>query len=588
MLRSIAKLRPKPKLPREMKNCALILLLACMIAGCKPEKLEPFTYCNPLNLSYRFCTEEPSRREAADPSVVRFRDLYFLFVSKSGGYWYSSDLKEWKFIETNEIPVEEYAPTVVAINDTLYFLASSRTKSTMYKSGDPLGGKWSVAREELEVAVWDPAFFLDDDNRLYLYWGCSNAEPTYGVELDYKNNFSFIGRPVSLIPINPAQYGWEVPGDYNQLINQGPWIEGSWMNKHNGKYYLQYACPGTEFKCYADAVYVSDKPLGPYTVQPFNPFSSKPGGFADGAGHGSTFEDDYGNFWHIGTVTISQKHIFERRLALYPAFFDANGTLYASTKFGDYPRIMPDRKISSFEDIFPGWMLLSYKSAVKVSSTADSLPPSNICDEDIRTYWSAATGNAGEFAEIDLGSVSDVYAVQINFAEHNTSVLGRKKDIFLRYTLEYSTDGENWSMLADRSTKDNDNSHDYIQLPGKTACSFLKVVCKEMPTGNFALSGFRVFGKGNGNAPSEVMMLEARRNETDRRSVSLNWTRAVGATGYNISYGVEKDKLYGNFMVYGDTSLVMNSLNSGKEYYFSIESFNRNGITGSRETIKVE
>jgi xylan 1,4-beta-xylosidase len=27
------------------------------------------TICNPLNLSYRFCLDKPSRREAADPTM---------------------------------------------------------------------------------------------------------------------------------------------------------------------------------------------------------------------------------------------------------------------------------------------------------------------------------------------------------------------------------------------------------------------------------------------------------------------------------------------------------------------------------------
>jgi xylan 1,4-beta-xylosidase len=45
--------------------------------------------------------------------------------------------------------------------------------------------------EELEIPVWDPAFYLDDDNRLYLYWGCSDVDPIYGVEVDYDNGFAF-------------------------------------------------------------------------------------------------------------------------------------------------------------------------------------------------------------------------------------------------------------------------------------------------------------------------------------------------------------------------------------------------------------
>ncbi|MDZ7633555.1 MAG: family 43 glycosylhydrolase [Bacteroidales bacterium] len=86
------------------------------------------------------------------------------------------------------------------------------------------------------------------------------------------------------------------------------------MTKKDGRYYLQYSGPGTEFKSYADGVYVSDNPLGPFNLQSHNPFAGKPEGFASGAGHGSSFSDKYGNFWHIGTITISQKHVFERRI----------------------------------------------------------------------------------------------------------------------------------------------------------------------------------------------------------------------------------------------------------------------------------
>ena len=244
-----------------MRQLGIIIILTYCLTGCQIEpqsdKLNLKTFCNPVNLSYRFCLEKPSRREAADPTIVRFRDRYFLFASKSGGYWHSKDLTDWKFIETNEIPIEEYAPTAIAIKDTLYFLASSNIQSTIYKSTDPLSGRWSVAKEKLEIPVWDPAFFLDDDNQLYLYWGCSNVNPIYGVKVDYRNNFSFIGKPTELIYAHPDQHGWEVPGDYNTKINQSPWIEGSWMNKHNGKYYLQYSGPGTEYKSYADAEYIS-------------------------------------------------------------------------------------------------------------------------------------------------------------------------------------------------------------------------------------------------------------------------------------------------------------------------------------------
>jgi xylan 1,4-beta-xylosidase len=576
-----------------MRTTPLLMILACFLAGslsgCRsaspPQQESSTTYCNPLDLNYRFALDEPSRREAADPTVVVYKEDYYLFASKSGGYWHSEDLSEWSLIRTGDLPLEDYAPTAAVIGDTLYFMASSHEQNTLYKTTDPKSGRWEVAREKMEVAAWDPAFFQDDDGRLYLYWGCSNEMPIYGVELDYEQNFALKGEPVELIHAAPGQHGWEVPGDYNTLVHQAPWIEGAWMNKHDGTYYLQYSGPGTEFKSYSDGVYVASDPLGPFRLQDHNPFAIKPEGFAAGAGHGSTFTDKYGNYWHIGTVTISQKHMFERRLALYPAFFDDQGTLHSTTKFGDYPVELPQEKISGFEEIFPGWMLLSYDKEVTVSSAIDSLPPANMTDEDIRTYWAAEGGNNGEFVIMDLGSACDVYALQVNFAEHTAKRYGHNPGAKHRYTIEVSGDREEWKMLVDSSESSSDHTHAYFQLPEKANGRYLKITNIEVPGGSFAISGFRVFGKGSGEVPGSIARLEAARDAEDKRKVHLSWTRAEGATGYVISYGPDAGRLYNDYQVYGDTTLTINSLNAALDYWFSITSFNENGIREQEDLV---
>ena len=65
-------------------------------------------------------------------------------------------------------------------------------------------------------------------------------------------------------------------------------------------------------------------------------------------------------------MTISQKHMFERRLGLFPTFFDKDGVMYTYTGFGDFPFKMPTKKISGPEELFPNWMLLSYNKPVEV------------------------------------------------------------------------------------------------------------------------------------------------------------------------------------------------------------------------------
>jgi hypothetical protein len=568
--------------------CSVCSVIACTTSERESDQVASETYCNPVDISYRFCLDKPSRREAADPTVIQFKETYFLFASKSGGYWHSRDLHNWTFIETSEIPAEEYAPAAIVIGDTVYFLASSNDKSTIYKTADPLSGKWTVAREVLDMPVWDPAFFMDDDQRLYLFWGCSNVNPLYGVELDYKNRFSFIGSPKEVLRGNPAQNGWEVPGDYNTLAAQPPWIEGAWVNKHGHTYYLQYSGPGTEYKSYSNGVYISKNPLGPYALAPHNPFSYRPEGFAAGAGHGSTFSDAFGNYWNMSTSTISVKQMFERRLVLYPAFFDDQGTLHSLTKFGDYPMIVPRGKIKGFEDIFAGWMLLSYEKPVHVSSSIDSLPAANMTDEDIRTYWAAASGNAGEYAVIDLKKPSDVYALQINFAEHGTELYGRVNGIKHRFTVEYSNDTAQWKMLVDRSRNATDNTHLYIPLKDKIVCRYLRLTNLEVPGGSFAVSDLRVFGVGDEAYPDPVENLQAVRNPGNRRSVNLTWRKSKNATGYNISFGIDSARLYHTYMVYSDTLLTINSLNSGMKYYFAVESFNERGITAAAGSVRVD
>ena len=116
------------------------------------------------------------------------------------------------------------------------------------------------------------------------------------------------------------------------------------MTKHDGTYYLQYAGPGTEYNVYGDGVYESDSPLGPFRLAKNNPYSYKPGGFLRGAGHGSTMEDRYGNWWHTATMQISKNHDMERRVGIWRAGFDKDGVLFCNQQFGDWPMAVEQAK----------------------------------------------------------------------------------------------------------------------------------------------------------------------------------------------------------------------------------------------------
>jgi hypothetical protein len=564
-----------------MNKFILLALLMVSVAASGQQT----TICNPMNLSYRFCLDTPSRREAADPTMVVYKGEYYLFASKSGGYFHSTDLIHWDLITTNDLPLEDYAPAAVVMNDTLYFMASAGAPLKIYKTANPKSGKWQVANSSFPIGMIDPDLFVDDDGRLFFYYGCSNINPIYAVELDTKT-LNPIGKPVAIFNSNKKDYGWERSGDYNNL-GDNPWIEGSWMTKHAGKYYLQYAAPGTQFKSYSDGLYVSDKPLGPFTLASHNPVSYKPEGFVAGAGHSSTFQDKYGNYWHISTMTISVKHMFERRLGLFPTFFDRDGEMYVYTAFGDFPFKVPTKKIVTPDELFPKWMLLSYNKPVQVSSELTGHSKEYATDEEIRTYWSANTGNKGEWITMDLQKSCTINAVQINYAENEANIFGRSPDMYYQYVLEYSSDNKNWKTLADKTKNTTDIPHDYIELKQPVKARYLRLTNYHIPSGTFALAGLRIFGNGGGKAPGVVQKFNALRSPDDRAVVQLSWNKLPGAVGYNIRYGAAKDKMYHTYQVIHGDSLTIRSLNGTQKYYFTIDAFNENGISKGKEIIEV-
>ena len=97
---------------------AALLLLAGIVSSQPAEN--PTTFCNPMNLNYRFMVDAVDAREAADPVMVLYQDEYYLFASRSGGYWISPDLATWDLIVPAGLDVETYAPGVVAMRDSLF------------------------------------------------------------------------------------------------------------------------------------------------------------------------------------------------------------------------------------------------------------------------------------------------------------------------------------------------------------------------------------------------------------------------------------------------------------------------------------
>ena len=570
-------------------------------ALCSVSYAQQKTYCNPVNIDYGYTpipnfTEWGRHRATADPVIVNYKGDYYLFCTNQWGYWWSRDMLNWKFISKKFLRPwntgtydELCAPAVGIVGDTMIVIGSTYTsKFTLWMSTNPKSNEWKPLVDSFAIGGWDPAFFTDDDGRLYMYNGSSNRYPTYGVELNRKT-FQPIGTRKEIYGLESWRFGWQRFGEYMDDTFLDAFIEGSWMTKHNSRYYFQYGAPGTEMSGYADGVATSNEPLG-WFENTSDPLSFKPGGFARGAGHGATFQDNNKNYWHVSTIGICVKNNFERRIGIWPAGFDKDDVMWCNTSFGDYPHYLPVSSGSSGVGAFTGWMLLNYKKQITVSSTCANYNANNANDENIKTYWSAATANKGEWIQTDLGNLSTVNAVQINYADQDvdSNRLGKWNDQYHQYKLNYSTDGKKWNVLVDKSNNKTDIPHEYIELPQPVQARFIKLENIHMPTGKFAISGLRVFGNVNGVKPSAVKQFMVLRTEKDKRSAWIRWSPVDDAYAYNIYYGTTPDKLYNCIMVYDANECWFKGMDKMKTYYYTIEAINENGVSEKYKTTKAE
>lgn len=550
------------------------------------------TYCNPLDLDYKYNFEERRRnisyRSGADPVIINHEGRYYLFGTIADGFWRSENLRDWQHVKAANWPERDVvAPAALSAKGKLFLFPSTYEQRPIYVVTDPAGPapKLEIFNDTLPLlpgasGPWDPALFYDEDkDAWFMYFGSSNLYPIYGIELDWTKKLSYRGVAQPAISLQPDIQGWERFGQDHRWATK-PFMEGAWMTKHAGKYYLQYGAPGTEYNVYANGVYVSEAPNGPFQYAAHNPFAYKPGGFVQGAGHGNTFADKHGNFWNTGTPWVAVNYDFERRIAMFPAGFDKDGVLFANTRFGDFPQRLPKAKWQSAEDLFAGWMLLSYRKPVTASSTQYPYGAGAVTDENPRTFWLAATNSAGETLTIDLANLCEVRAVQVNFTDYKSGLFGSGAEVYTDFILRGSVDGKTWTTLADLSGKKRDRPNAYVELNEPAKIRYVRYEHVHVGSPNLAISDIRVFGKGAGEAPNTPPALDLRR-DADARNVFIAWQDAPGAVGYNILWGIAPDKLYSTYQVWADQRprLEIRSLTLGQKYYFAIESFNEAGVS---------
>ena len=123
-------------------------------------------------------------------------------------------------------------------------------------------GAATVIPNRLGAKLTPSVVSVDDDGTVYLYFvrfddgnvlWCAKMNDDM---LSYdKSTATFLFR---------AEDEWE--------LRDCSVVEGAFVLKHNGKYYLTYSANHTRCEDYAVGCSVSDRPMGPFTNVSYNPF----------------------------------------------------------------------------------------------------------------------------------------------------------------------------------------------------------------------------------------------------------------------------------------------------------------------------
>ena len=374
--------------------------------------------------------------------------------------WYSNDLLNWELKGTENIPG---APDIVEYNGKFYVTGNS---DHVFVADDPLGPYTDLGLFKNTGPVengWNGGFdckiFVDDDNQPYLYWPGRGVSGIYGVKLDPNDLTKFMDKPTHLFGFNPM-HPWERYGEANEYPTVA-WIEGPWVIKRNGIYYLEYSASGTQWKSYAEGYYTATSPLGPYTYAENNPLLRKTEGLVTGTAHGSIVKmAGKDEWWQFYTIVLGNPP-GGRRIGMDKVTFDENGLMYCTIT--DTPQPAPGtvakEGVPASIPVTINKATPRYKSLSKFSSQKDGYPAAFAADNFSGTVWMPAdddktpsiTFDLGGATEFDVVQLFKVDAVRLMFTGTRRGRGAAATYPVFKYKLDVSIDGEHFTTVLDKT-----------------------------------------------------------------------------------------------------------------------------------------
>jgi xylan 1,4-beta-xylosidase len=381
---------------------------------------KPTRYCNPLPMP-----SGPGGNASGDVTVIKDAGKFYMYCT-GGGIWVSDDLLTWThqratFNGQGSIPV---APHVVKYNNAFYMAGNDATRNgvagaegSVYKAANPLGpwdyiGAWKNTGTVQDgwAGAFDIDIFVDDDNKPYLFFPGRSTAGIYVVELDPTDLTKFVGKPKHLFSFN-TNHIWERYGEMNEYPDVA-WVEGPWMQKYKGTYYLQYSASGTQWKTYAEGYYTAKSPTGPFAYAPNNPLLRKTEGLVTGTAHGSVVEGPDANLWQFYTIVLSNPP-GGRRIGMDRVTFDNNGNM--AVTISDTPQWAPGSGKTGDPGSIPLTInkMRAMNALSRFSSQTTGHDAAYAIDNSSGTWWEPESTDAQPTLTVELSPATRFDPVQL-------------------------------------------------------------------------------------------------------------------------------------------------------------------------------
>jgi xylan 1,4-beta-xylosidase len=483
-------------------------------------------YCNPLPMV------SGGASASGDVTVIRDNGKYYMYCS-GGGAWVSDDLLNWTLHRIPNVPV---APHVVKYKGAYYMCGND---GPLFKSDNPLGPFTNIGDWKNTPGVeggWNGPFdvdiFVDDDNQPYLYYPGRGVSGIYVVPLDPNDLTKFAAPPKHLFGFN-KDHIWERYGEMNEYPDVA-WVEGPWLQKRNGTYYLEYSASGTQWKTYAEGYYTAKSPMGPFTYATNNPLLRKTDGLVTGTAHGSIVEGPNGTLWQFYTIVLNNPP-GGRRIGMDPVAFDKRGNM--SVHITDTPQWAPGVVADPVKNGDSGSIpitinkMRAMNALSKFSSQQPGRDAAYAIDNSSGTWWEPSPTDAEPALTIELSPATRFDVVQLftidslrlmftggnrfggrgNAGATNAEAAANAvSSSTYQYKIEASTDGEKFTTVLDQSANAIVRNTIFEEIP-PTKCRFVRLTMLNWPrTTPLGIIEFTVFGKPADSLPAKVPIPVAR------------------------------------------------------------------------------